>query len=85
MTALGGSASRSSDSTPMPNVEAGRHRHPLVGQGDPGQGPSAVDLADHAVVGDEDLVEEHLVEHGRTGQLAEGPDVEPVECMSTMK
>ena len=32
---------------------------------------------DHAIIGDEDVVEEHLVEHGVAGDLAQRPNVEP--------
>ena len=58
-----------------PRREPG-HRDPLVGQRRPGQPPAAVDLADHAVVGHEDVVEEDLVEHRLAGQLAQRPDVD---------
>jgi len=36
--------------------------HALVAEGGPGDRPAAVDGADHVVVGDEDVVEEDLVE-----------------------
>jgi hypothetical protein len=55
---------------------AAAHRDPLVGQGVARQGPAAVDLADHAVVGHEHVVQEHLVEHLQAGQLTQRPDVE---------
>jgi hypothetical protein len=59
-------------------VEAGQERglaaadgHPLGGQGGPADLPAAVHLAEHHVVGYEDVVNEHGVEHGIAGQLAQ--------------
>src|SRR5437879_2344435 len=43
----------------------------LVAEGVAGDLPPLADLADHAVVGDEDAVEEDLVEHRLAGQLAQ--------------
>ena len=46
-----------------------RHRHPLVGQRGACQPPTLVDLADHHLVGDEHVVQEHLVEQFVAGDL----------------
>src|SRR5258708_167986 len=54
-----------------------RQRHPLVRQRRPGHPPSAVYLPDHAVVGDEHLIEEDLVEHGVAGDLTQRADLDP--------
>ena len=66
----------SSASMPPPNDEPAAHGHALVGQRRAGERPAAVDLADHAVVGHEDVVEEDLVEHRQPGHLPERADVD---------
>ena len=48
-----------------------RHRDPLVGQCGARQAPAVVDRAHHHVVGDEHIVEEHLVEQLGAGDLAQ--------------
>ena len=53
-----------------------RQRHPLVGQRGPGDPPAAVDLADHAVVRHEHVVQEHLVEQRIAGDLAQRPHLD---------
>ncbi len=54
------------------------HRDALVGQSGPADAPSVPRDADDGVVGDEDVVEEDLVEHGCAGELAQRADVEPL-------
>ena len=51
------------------------HRDALVGQRGTGQRPAAVDLADDEFVRHEDFVEEDLVEHRLTSDLAQGAHV----------
>ena len=46
-------------------------RHALGGQRGAADLPAAVDLAEHHVVGDEDVVDEYGVEHRIAGQLAQ--------------
>src|SRR5580692_7077065 len=55
---------------------ARRHGDALVGQRRPPDAPAVPRRADHGVVGDEDVVEEDLVEQGGAGQLAQRPDVD---------
>src|SRR5580692_9972627 len=55
---------------------ARRHGDALVGQRRPPDAPAVPRRAYHGVVGDEDVVEEDLVEHGGAGQLAQRPDVD---------
>src|SRR5699024_2921392 len=43
-------------------VTAGADAHALVAQRRPGDGPPAIDRSDDIVIGDEDVVEEDLVE-----------------------
>ena len=49
---------------------------PLVGQRGIGYRPTLVEAADELVLGDEHLVEEHLVEFRLTGDLTQGSDVD---------
>ena len=58
------------------DVGVRRHRHPLVRQRGAGEPPAAVDRADHAVVGHEDVVDEDLVEQRVAGDLAQRADVD---------
>src|SRR5690606_40502060 len=51
-------------------------RHPLVREGRAGEPPAVAGFAHEQVVRDEHAVQEHLVEQGVAGQLAEGPDVQ---------
>ena len=69
----------------------GRHRaaalaaadgHALVAERRPRHGPAAVDRPDHVVVGDEDVVEEDLVEVRVPGDLLERAHLHPFACMS---
>jgi hypothetical protein len=53
------------------------HRHPFVRQRGAGKLPSVVDLPHNALVGDEHLVEEDLVEQRVTGHLPERTYVDP--------
>ena len=46
-----------------------RHGHAFIGQGGAGQLPAPVDLPHHAVIRDEHVVEEDLVEHRVAGDL----------------
>ena len=55
---------------------AGAHCHALVRESRTGERPAASDLADDAVVRDEDVIEEDLVEGSVTGELAQRPDVD---------
>ena len=55
---------------------ARRHRHAFVGQGGPPDAPSVTGQPDHRVVGDEDVVQEDLVEHGGTREFAQRADVD---------
>ena len=53
-------------------------RHPFVAERRPGDGPSVVDLADHVVIGDEYVGEEHLVEERLASDLAQRANLHPL-------
>ena len=55
-----------------------RHGDAFVGERGAADAPAVTRRADDGVVGDEDVVEEDLVEHGGAGELAQRPDVEPL-------
>nr|BFE81459.1 hypothetical protein GCM10020093_040600 [Planobispora longispora] len=57
----------------------------LVGEGVAGDLPAPVDLSDDQVVGDEDVVEEDLVEDLVPVDLLQRADGDPGEDMSTRK
>ena len=59
-------SSRSSAVGPMPHsAPPRRQRHPLVAEGDLGQAPAPVHLADEVLGREAHVVEEHLVERVR--------------------
>ena len=66
----------SSASPPDPQGGVVRQRDPLVGEGVAGDLPAVARPADEAVVGNEDVVEEDLVEQCFPGDLAQRADVE---------
>ena len=55
---------------------AGADRRPLVHQRRERDGPAVVDVAEAVGVGDPHLVEEHLVEAGAAGHLAQRPHLD---------
>jgi hypothetical protein len=57
--------------------ELARVRAPLVGERGRRHAPAVVEGSDERVVGDEGVVEEHLVEVALVGDLAQGPDLDP--------
>ena len=52
------------------------HGDPFVGQRVAGQRPATVDLPHHHVVGNEQIVEEHLVEVAVAGDLTQRADLD---------
>ncbi len=71
--AAGGDLDRALDALVEPGP---RHRDPLVGERGTGELPPVPRLRDHALVRDEHLVEEDLVEQRLTGDLTQRPDLD---------
>ncbi len=72
------------DARPERRVRA--HVHALVAERVAGHLPAAVDLADHHLVGHEQVLDEDLVEHRQSADLLQRPDVEaPARTCRPMK